>query len=81
VAGESCTRGAFDMRYEVRLANRVGPFARSTLGEIGLTSRSPGTRLTLTRREPLAIADLVEWLDLLGLELKSVRMRRVGGEP
>jgi hypothetical protein len=66
------------MRYELRVANRIGPFVKSTLGDAKLVPRPPGTRLTITCREPISVAHLLSRLDLLGLEIEVIHTRRIG---
>jgi len=66
------------MRYEVRVANRIGPFISSTLGDAKVAPRPSGVRLTIMCREPVPVAHLLSRLDLLGLEIESIHCRRIG---
>ncbi len=68
------------MRYEIRVANRIGPFVNSTLGDAKVAPRPPGTRLTIMCREPVPVAHLLSRLDLLGLEIEAIHTRRIGHE-
>ena len=66
------------MRYEVRVANRIGPFVSSTFGDAKVAPRPSGARLTIVCREPVPVAQLVSRLDLLGLEIEAIHCRRIG---
>lgn len=66
------------MRYEVRVANRIGPFVCSILENAKAAPRPPSARLTIMCREPVPVADLVSWLDLLGFEIEVIYCRRIG---
>ena len=66
------------MRYEIRIADRIGPLVASALQPARVVSRPQGTRLTILRREPLDAAVLLQRLDQLNLEVESMRCRRIG---
>ena len=65
------------MRYEIRIANRIGPFVSSNLGDAKVAPRPPGARLTIICQEPVPVAHLVSRLDLLGLEIEVIHCRRI----
>lgn len=65
------------MRYEIRVANRIGPFVSSNLGDAKVARRPSGARLTIMCRKPIPVAHLLSRLDLLGLEIEVIHCRRI----
>jgi len=65
------------MRYEVRIADRIGPVVTSAIRPTWVASRPQRTRLTIACQEPLAVATLLQRLDQMNVEVESMRCRQI----
>lgn len=64
-----------DMRYEIRIADRIGPLVASALQPAWPVAQPQRTRLTVLRGEPLAVAVLLQPLNQMNLAVELVRCR------
>jgi hypothetical protein len=65
------------MRYEIHIAECLGPLMTASLGVAPTTRLPPTTRLTAVRCEPTEVVQLVGQLGAYGLEIIGVRIRTI----
>src|SRR5262245_5325145 len=68
-------RHSLDIRYQVRVASRIGPLVASALQPAWVVSQPPRTRLTIRPREPVDVSVLLRTLDQMNVEVESLRRR------
>ena len=70
--GQGCV-GVAGMEYEIRVAGEVPPEALAELGEAHLTVQGVETILRGSVVDQAALVGIVNWLQLLGIELREIR--------
>jgi hypothetical protein len=65
------------VRFEIRIADVLGPLMMSALKDVHATPIPRHTLLSLVRDDPEAIPGLVQRLHDLGVEVEQIRVRRL----